>query len=398
MPEFPVPAPHRMDCRPERQAVWCCAPGRLIARGGLGRGFGIMLDKIRTLILRFLHIPLLWKLLLVNVIVMTLFALAGAVIAVQHVEASPSDPHYDLLALFVVAGVGIDFVVSFGVVKLMLTPWERFEKTVGDARQGQGSLSHTSGPIGDEQLDGLIAAFTDMQDTLAHNSEQVSFLAHKVLYSQEEERQRIARELHDETAQILTSVLLYLKLLEKAAAPGEVQRLENLRKLITHALSEVRRLVMELHPRMLDEQGLEATLSHHVDELNAAGSMNVTLQVTGCTRERVSKDLELTFYRVAQEALNNTVHHSHAHCAHVVLKRDAEWLTLEVSDDGVGFDQDAVQAGQPRGLGLAGMRERLALVGGELAIESEPGAGTHLYARARLCPHRFNGELLAPSH
>ncbi len=357
-----------------------------------------MLNKIRTLILRFLHIPLLWKLLLINVTVMALFALIGVLIAVQHVEASPSDSHFDLLAVFVVAGVGIDFVVSLGLIKLLLTPWERFEKAVDEARQGKGSISQKSSPIGDEQLDGLITAFTDLQETLEHDSQQVNFLAHKVLYSQEEERQRIARELHDETAQILTSVLLYLKLLEKSAASEEVQRLENLRKLITHALSEVRRLAMELHPRMLDEQGLEATLSHHVDELNAAGSMNVTLQVTGCTRERLSKDLEITFYRVAQEALNNTVHHSQAHCAHVILKRDAEWLTLEVSDDGVGFDQDAMQAGQPRGLGLAGMRERLALVGGELAIESEPGAGTHLYARACLNPHRLDGELFSTSY
>jgi two-component system, NarL family, sensor histidine kinase UhpB len=331
------------------------------------------------------------------VIVMALFAVVGAVVAVHHVESSPSDPHYDLLALFVVAGVSIDLAISFGVMKLMLTPWERFEKAVDEARQGKGPISQTSSPIGDEQLDGLIAAFTDMQDTLEHDSQQVSFLAHKVLYTQVEERERIARELHDETAQILTSVLLYLKLLEKSAASEEVQRLENLRKLITHALSEVRRLVVELHPRMLDELGLEATLSHHVDELNAAGSMNVTLQVTGCTRERLSKDLELTFYRVAQEALNNTVHHSQARCAYVILKRDAEWLTLEVRDDGVGFDQDAVQTGQPRGLGLAGMRERLALVGGELAIESEPGAGTRLCARARLSPHRFDGELLSTS-
>ena len=356
-----------------------------------------MLYKIRTLLRRFLQIPLWLKLLLPNMIVMSLLALVGAVIAVQHVETSPSDPHYDLLALFVVAGVGINLVVNWGVIKLALTPLERFETAVDEARQDQGPVSPATSLIGDDRLDGVIAAFTDLQDTLKQDEEQVSFLAHKVLHTQEEERQRIARELHDETAQILTSVLLYLKLLEKSAAAEEVPRLQNLRKLIMHALSEVRRLVMELHPRMLDEQGLEATLSQHVDELNAAGSMNVTLQVAGCTRERLSQDLELTFYRVAQEALNNTVQHSHARCAHVMLKRDADWLTLEVRDDGVGFDQDAMQARQPRRLGLAGMRERLALVGGELTIESGPGAGTRLCARARLSPQRSHGELLSTS-
>ena len=133
---------------------------------------------MRALILRVLHVPLLWKLLLANMTMMMLFAFAGAVMAVQHVATSPSDPHYDLLALFVVIGVSLNLVVSFGLIQLLLAPWKRFEKAVDESRQGKGTISQTSSLIGDEQLDGLIAAFTNMQDTLERNSQQAQRAVH----------------------------------------------------------------------------------------------------------------------------------------------------------------------------------------------------------------------------
>jgi signal transduction histidine kinase len=133
---------------------------------------------------------------------------------------------------------------------------------------------------------------------------------------------------------------------------------------------------------MLDDWGLEAALGQRVDELNAGGSRQVTLQVMGRSLERLPRDLELTFYHVAQEALNNVAHHSHARCAQVVLMREENFLTLEVRDDGVGFNPNVMRAGRASGFGLASMRERLELVSGELTIESWPGNGTRLYARA----------------
>ena len=223
-----------------------------------------------------------------------------------------------------------------------------------------------------------------MQAALEEKNQRVRLLSEQVLCAQEMERQRIARELHDEAAQTLTTVLLYLKLLEKSCNPEEAQRLQNLRKLITHALSDIRQIAVELHPRFLDEWGLEAALTQRVDELNADGSKSVTLQVTGNTAERLPRDLELTFYRVAQEALNNVAYHSHARCAQVALKREVNYLTLEVQDDGIGFDPDGVCTGHAVGLGLVSMRERLDLVRGELTIESRPGSGTRICARAPL--------------
>ncbi len=340
-----------------------------------------MVFQLRALMLRLLHVPLFYKVLLLNCAVTAVLALAGAVVAVEHVKAAPTDTHEDLIAFLLVAGVVVSSAVNFIVMKLALAPLDHLEAAVKDSVHGKQSPI-TSSLIGDEQLDRLTAAFHGMQNTLKDDVQRMRQLSQQVVYAQEVERQRIARQLHDEVAQTLTAVLLYLKLLEKSSDPAEAQRLQNLRKLITHALSDIRQLAVELHPKILDDWGLEAALGQRVDELNADGSTQVTLQVVGRTPERLPRDLELTFYHVAQEALNNLVHHSRAHCAQVSLKREANCLTLEVQDDGIGFNPDIMRLGRVSGFGLASMRERLALVSGELTIDSQPGRGTRVYARA----------------
>ena len=185
---------------------------------------------------------------------------------------------------------------------------------------------------------------------------------------------------------------MYLKLLEKSQDPDEAQRIQNLRKLTAHALEEVRQVALELRPKILDDWGLEAALGWRVDELSKACSVRANLQVIGM-RNRLPRDLELTFYRVAQEAINNIARHSRARHAHIALKREGHCLTLEIKDDGVGFNTTAMQAGRLQGYGLLGMRERMALVGGEFVIESQPGKGTRLVARAPLASLIVDGEL-----
>jgi two-component system sensor histidine kinase UhpB len=339
-----------------------------------------------NVIWRLLHVPLWFKVVLANSAMTMLLAMAGAAIAAQHVRERPTDIHYELIACFMVVGFSISFAFNSLVMKLVLTPLDRLQAAANSTKHGPGDAPITASLISDKQLDYLIAAFTDMQNTLQQYAQQIDHFPQSIVQAQEEERQRIARELHDEAAQTLTSLLLYLRLLEKSLDPEDALRIGNLCKLATHALDEIRQLAVDLNPRILDDWGLEAALGRQVDELNAAGTLKTTLQLAGNTSERLRKDLELTFYRVAQEALNNTVRHAHARCAQVVLKREAGWLTLEVQDDGVGFNTGVSQSGRPSGFGLVGMRERLALVRGELVIESQPGKGARVCARAPLCP------------
>ena len=342
-----------------------------------------MVSSLNSLIRHLLHVPLLYKILLANCATTAVLAVFGAVVAIVHVEAIPTDPHLDLVVLFLVVSIAISFAVDFLLLKLTLAPLYHLEAAVDDTFQAR-QQSIAPSLVSDKQLDRVISAFSSMQNTLEDNAQRMRLLSQQVVYAQVAERERIARELHDKVAQTLTSVLLYLKLLEKSRVPEEAQRLQNLRKLVTHAMSDMRQLAVNLHPRILDDWGLEAALGQRVDELNADHSRQVTLRVVGHSLKRLPQDIEVTFYHVALEALNNVVHHSHAHYAQVSLRREANYLTLEVQDDGIGFNPDVMRAGRVNGFGLASMRERLTLVGGELAIDSQPGSGTRVCACAPL--------------
>jgi two-component system sensor histidine kinase UhpB len=349
-----------------------------------------MADKSHDVIWRMLHIPLPYKVIIANGVVITLMAVVGAVFAVQHMRGYPADPHFNVIALFAVTGLVISLVLNSLVMRLVLTPLERLQVALEDARQGRRCSQIDIGAISDERFDRLAATLAQLLSTLEQNAQQLHYLSCQILQAQEEERQRVARELHDEAAQTLTTVLIYLKLLEKFRDPEENQRVQNLLSLITHALEEVRQVALELRPKILDDWGLGAALGWRVDELNKDFSTKATLQTIGL-ESRLPKTLELVFYRVAQEALNNITRHAHARHVHVKLKREEDSVTLEVLDDGVGFDASAVQAGRSQGLGLLGMRERLSLVGGELSIESQPGKGTRLLASASLSHPALNG-------
>jgi signal transduction histidine kinase len=255
---------------------------------------------------------------------------------------------------------------------------------VDEIRRGRRDIRLDAGALSDERFERLAATFNQMLDTLEHDAHQLHQLSQAILQAQEDERQRVARELHDEAAQALTSLLVRLRLLERANNPEAArQHLQELRTLTMRALEDVRRIALELRPTILDDLGLAAALGWRVDEFNAAGAACATVQVVGIDG-RLPRSIELTCYRVAQEALTNIARHAAAMCVQIILRQQDNRLALEIIDDGQGFDPMAIEADRTRGLGLRGMRERLALVGGDLTIDSQPGRGTHLLAHMPL--------------
>ena len=193
-----------------------------------------------------------------------------------------------------------------------------------------------------------------------------------VVEAQELERTRLARELHDETGQALTSILLGLRTLEQGLESDESRiRLAAVRELVVSTLHDVRALAVELRPAALDDFGLAPALERLVEVHRQETTLGVDLEIQ-LGKDRLPADVETTMYRIVQEALTNIAKHAEASHVSVLLTRAGRRAVLVVEDDGAGFDAD----GPLEGLGLAGMRERVALVGGRLRVETRPTAGT----------------------
>ena len=209
-------------------------------------------------------------------------------------------------------------------------------------------------------------------------SERVSRDAvRRVVEAQEVERARLARELHDETGQALTSILLGLKPLEETAKSAEAQdALASVRELVISTLQNVRRLAVELRPSALDDFGLVPAVERLTETFREQSGLQVDLE-SQIGEERLSSEVETTVYRVIQEALTNIVKHADAGRVSILLQRKNGAVVAVVEDDGSGFDTSSTREDA---LGLAGMRERVSLAGGRLQVESAPGSGTTLVA------------------
>ena len=208
-------------------------------------------------------------------------------------------------------------------------------------------------------------------------------MSSQVLTAQEEERKRIARELHDDTAQALTSVLVRLRLLERSAGDERLRAgITELRDLTGDTLEGVRRMAIDLRPPMLDDLGLEAALQAFVQDFSHRWP--VKAKFTGGRLGRLPLDVELVLYRIVQEALSNVAKHANASRVEARLTRRGRSLRLVIEDDGCGFDVEAAKSSRGSGLGLFGMEERLALIGGSVLVESAVGRGTRISAEAPL--------------
>ncbi|MDI6695872.1 MAG: sensor histidine kinase [Anaerolineales bacterium] len=206
-------------------------------------------------------------------------------------------------------------------------------------------------------------------------------LTRRIVLAQEEERARIARELHDETAQVLTAFMFHLAALRQSIpADTNVQKqYENLQRLSQRMSLGIYRLVRDLRPALLDDLGLASGLQYLAEDNKNSSELQVELNIRGKKR-RLDKMVETVLYRIAQEALTNVVRHAETQQASIDLEFTEHEVILRVTDWGIGFDVSTVLS-TPDSLGLAGMRERAESIGGQLIIDSAPGQGTRVEAR-----------------
>jgi two-component system sensor histidine kinase UhpB len=278
--------------------------------------------------------------------------------------------------LVIGSAAAISLFVNLAVLRRRFAPLENLieeMEKVDLSRPGANLPPSIDGRAETEEVERIELAFLRMMRRLEAERRRAGTAA---LRAQEEERARVARDLHDEVNQSLTGVLLRLEAAREAAPPELEAELDETKALANQAMRELLSLARQLRPSALDDLGLKAAIGGLVENLGLSGA-EVTFEADGDFAD-VAEDRQLVVYRVAQEALSNAARHSEANRVEARLSRPGAGVELEVSDDGRGF---AFAEAEQGGLGLAGMRERAMLVGGELTIESRPGRGTTVRLR-----------------
>ena len=259
---------------------------------------------------------------------------------------------------------------------------------------GRGDFTQTAPVRAQDEIGKLAADFNAMTASLLSSRQALErekrarkHLLQKVITAQEDERKRVSRELHDQTSQTLTSLMVGLKVLESSCpADAAWEQVGNLRAELADALEEVHRLARELRPSALDDLGLPEALRRFIREFGDRFGIAVDFDCPEPAELPLSPEVETAVYRLVQEALTNVAKHARARTVSVLLKRrDASLLTI-VEDDGRGFvvDEETTSPESDRCLGLFGMRERAALIGGRFHLESAPGEGTTVFVEAPL--------------
>jgi PAS domain S-box-containing protein len=229
----------------------------------------------------------------------------------------------------------------------------------------------------------IVGTHFDLTERRKREAERArtELLAHLV-FVQEDERRRIARDMHDQFGEQLTALSLRIALLKDAC--GDRADLANhaaaLAEIAERLDRDVDQLVWELRPTALDDLGLRAALANYIQEWSERSHIAAELHTSGLLDDRLASEVETALYRIAQEALNNVAKHSRARRVEVILERRPDCVLLILEDDGVGFSEADTERGG-RGYGLVGMRERATLVGATLEIESNPGKGTTILVR-----------------
>jgi two-component system sensor histidine kinase UhpB len=335
---------------------------------------------VRSTLQRILGIPLVYKVLLANAVIVVLGATIGTLITVRSVHGRDDPAEYWLIAIFACAGTVLSLIVNYLVLRAALQPMDRLAEVAERVRRGDFSRRVRPSKFPDPQLARLGSSFNETLDELAADREQLRQLTSQVINAQEDERKRIARELHDDTAQVLFAQLLGITALRSSDNEQVRAAAETMAESTVDALEGVRRLALELRPPALDDLGLWAALGELTQRYGEKYRLDVAYDWRG-SRERLPADLELVLYRIAQEALTNIVKHAAGASVTVTLAFGDDDLQVGIADTG---GRPGTSAGTGTGRGLLGLRERLAVYGGDLQAGPRLSGGYRVHARIPL--------------
>ena len=311
--------------------------------------------------------------------------------------------------LFSLVSVAVALLMAVGMSRSIVKPvHELIDATHSIA---SGDMSRSIGFGGVDEIGMLSTSFEVMRVKLADSLEslhnynvelehrvfertreirqsqsKVEKLLKKVITAQEEERKRVARGLHDETLQSLSAILMKIDMCKLYKGPPSGEKIEEMRKIVLNTLEDIRIMIQDLRPAILDDLGLEAAIRWLLDKHLWVKGIEYFLNIIGGHGRRFDPHLEATLFRIIQEAIVNIARHSEAENVVVIMKIGTNEIKLDIEDDGKGFDiRSALRRTEDgRGLGLMGMKERVYLRDGKVLICSEPGAGTRISLRLPL--------------
>ena len=330
--------------------------------------------------------PLVYQILLLNSAIVFLGATAGTAVT----RALVSQSGVALTSVFAALGLLLSIAANYVLLRIALKPLLVLQTVAELVAAGDMNVRAAAIPNGEPTLARLANTFNTMLDRLDEDNRAIERsralteqLTQQVLSAQEEERRRIARELHDETLQSLATLVIYADAATTAAAHadsrGQQEALAMLRGVAEYTLTGVRGIIADLRPSLLDDLGLAAAIRWQVQHRLEPAGIRADVQVRGEGR-RLNPTIETALYRVLQEAITNVLKHANASYVEVDLDLSREGQVLaRIEDDGAGFLAPTNPASRAdTRVGLFGMHERISLVGGQLAIDSAPGEGTEI--------------------
>jgi signal transduction histidine kinase len=310
--------------------------------------------------------PLLAKLVVTDVLI--------NVAAVWIVNNAPPRDNVEIILTSLI----VTLALNAAIVYWALLPLRALEATTLRVARGDLGARFVPSPLADRNLARIGRTFNDLLDRLTADRARARQLAAQVISAGDDERARIARELHDSTAQSLSALEMMLSAaIHEQTSPASAERLSTMHDIARQALGEVRTLSHTVHPHVLDDLGLVAAIEHLARRMRLQSP--VKIWVTSDDDGVVPHVVGSVLFRVAQEAIGNAIKHASAQELRVSTTTSDRDVVLEVRDDGCGFDVSAAEASM-LGMGLFSMRERLGLVGGRLVILSAPGLGTTVRA------------------
>jgi two-component system sensor histidine kinase UhpB len=339
-----------------------------------------IIEQAKPVFNRVMRRPLFQKVIIANTVLIATGSILGYFIEENYFEGG----ELGFVALFLASGLVLSILTNYLLVKIAFRPLDDVSDTMKAIRAGHRGI-RVPEVTDDPQIEELSKSLNSMLNTMDMQRKKA---AASVIKAQEEERKRIARELHDETSQSLTGLVIGIRMVQEIVPdymPDVQERLENINDLAHATLNEVHTMAVRLRPSVLDDLGLAAALRSHAKEYTENTGIPVEMQLLGMSH-RLTPELETVLYRVIQEALTNVARHSNATSCRVTLRRKEQVIQGVIEDNGQGFDSQTVMLSDEkgRGLGLHGMNERIELVGGSLEFDARPAKGTTIFIEVPL--------------